>query len=96
MPIVVVFEFPGEDIAKYHKVFEYGGPAVLAQPERLDHICYATESGFVVVDVWEDEASFIAFGDVIGPALEKAGLDARPSIHPLKGTLTKDGARSVY
>jgi hypothetical protein len=27
MPIVSVFEFPGEDIAKYHKVFEARGPA---------------------------------------------------------------------
>ena len=25
MPIVAVFEFPGEDVAKYHKVFEVGG-----------------------------------------------------------------------
>jgi hypothetical protein len=38
MPIVVVFDFPGEDTAKYHKVFELGGPAVNAQPSRLDHI----------------------------------------------------------
>ena len=26
MPIVVVFDFPGEDIAKYHKVFESAAP----------------------------------------------------------------------
>ncbi len=37
MPIVVVFDFPGEDTAKYHKVFELGGPVVNAQPSRLDH-----------------------------------------------------------
>jgi hypothetical protein len=43
MPIVVVFDFPGEDIAKYHKVFELGGPAVNAQPSRFDHVCYQTE-----------------------------------------------------
>ena len=57
MPIVTVFEFPGEDIAKYHKVFEAGGPAILEQPARVSHICYRTEGGFTVVDVWEDEAS---------------------------------------
>ena len=51
MPIVVVFDFPGEDTAKYHKVFELGGPAVNAQPERLDHICYETDDGFTVIDV---------------------------------------------
>lgn len=45
MPVVVVFDFPGEDTAKYHKVFELGGPAVNAQPSRLDHICYKTDKG---------------------------------------------------
>ena len=45
MPVVVVFDFPGEDTAKYHKVFELGGPAVNAQPSRLDHICYKTDNG---------------------------------------------------
>ncbi len=40
MPIVVVFDFPGEDVAKYHKVFELGGPAVNEQPSRFDHVCY--------------------------------------------------------
>ncbi len=80
MPIVVVFDFPGEDIAKYHKVFELGGPAVNAQPSRFDHVCYQTDNGFTVIDVWEDEASFRAFGSVIGPALaEPAWAPSRPS-----------------
>jgi hypothetical protein len=79
MPIVVVFDFPGEDTAKYHKVFELGGPAVNAQPDRLDHICYKTDNGFTVIDVWQDEASFTAFGGVIGPALAGAGLNPQPT-----------------
>ena len=56
MPIVAVFEFPGEDVAKYHKVFEVGGAPILEQPDRLSHICYRTDGGWTVVDVWEDEA----------------------------------------
>lgn len=80
MPIVVVFDFPGEDTAKYHKVFELGGPAVNAQPDRLHHLCYQTDNGFTVIDIWQDEASFTAFGSVIGPALARAGLNpSRPS-----------------
>jgi hypothetical protein len=35
MAIVAVFEFPGESVDKYEKVFEAGGPAVLDQPSRL-------------------------------------------------------------
>ena len=96
MPIVAVFEFPGEDIAKYHKVFEVGGPAILEQPMRHSHICYRTEGGWTVVDVWEDEASFAAFGEVIGPATAAAGLAAKPLVYPLEGTISQAGKRTTY
>jgi hypothetical protein len=96
MPVVVVFDFPGQDIAKYHKVFELGGPAVNAQPSRFDHLCYQTDNGFTVIDVWEDEASFNAFGPIIGPALAGAGLDAKPAIHSLEASMGKDGKHFVY
>ena len=91
-----VFVFPGEDTAKYHKVFELGGPAVNAQPDRLDHVCYKTDSGFTVIDVWQDEASFTAFGSVIGPALAGAGLNPQPTIHPIVATMGKDGHHVTY
>jgi hypothetical protein len=96
MPIVVVFEFPGEPIAKYHKVFELGGPAIGEQPNRLDHICYRTDDGFTVIDVWEDEQSFTAFGPTIGPALGGAGLQPRPRIYPVEATMGTDGKQIVY
>ena len=95
MPIVAVFEFPTDDIAKYHTVFEVGGPAIVEQPKRLSHICYRTEGGFTVVDVWEDEASFAAFGDVIGSATQQAGLDAKPLVYPLEATI-QNGTHTTY
>jgi heme-degrading monooxygenase HmoA len=83
MPIVAVFEFPDDPIEKYEKVFEVGGPAITDQPNRLSHVCYRTgDVGFVVIDVWKDEASFEAFGPIIGPATQQAGLDAKPLIYP--------------
>ncbi len=96
MPIVAVFEFPGEDIAKYHKVFEVGGAPILEQPARLSHVCFRTDGGWTVVDVWQDESSFTAFGEVIGPATVQAGLDAQPMVYPLEGTIAQDGTRTVY
>jgi hypothetical protein len=96
MPIVVVFDFPGENIAKYHNVFKLGGAAINSEPKRLDHICYRTDTGFTVIDVWEDETSFTAFGDIIGPALGGAGLDPKPTIHPLEATMGRDGVHVVY
>ena len=55
MAIVAIFDFPGEPVDKYEKVFEAGGPAVFQQPSRLHHVCYRTDSGFTVADVWTDE-----------------------------------------
>lgn len=95
MPIVAVFEFPGQDIAKYRKVFD-AGSAILDQPNRLSHICYRTDTGFTVIDVWQDEASFAAFGEVIGPATQQAGLDARPVVRPLAGLISQDGTHTSY
>jgi hypothetical protein len=96
MPIVAVFEFPGEDIAKYHKVFEVGGAPILEQPSRLSHLCYRTDGGWTVIDVWKDESSFAAFGEIIGPATAAAGLDAKPLVYPLEGTIAQNGTHTTY
>jgi hypothetical protein len=96
MPVVAVFDFPGEDIAKYRKVFEVGGKPITDQPKRLSHICYRNNGGFTVVDVWEDEASFAAFGEVIGPATVAAGLDAKPLVYRLDASISQDGIWTTY
>ena len=94
MAIVAVFEFPTEPVEKYEKIFEIGGASITDQPQRLSHVCYRTENGFTVVDVWADEASFAAFGEVIGPAAAQAGLDARPRVYPVQQMMDQDGRRS--
>jgi hypothetical protein len=95
MAIVAVFEFPGEPIEKYEQVFEAGGTAIVEQPRRLQHLCYRTgDTGFVVVDVWEDEGAFADFGAVIGPAIHRAGLDAAPQVYPLHGRMEQGGGRN--
>ena len=67
-----------------------GGP----QPGRISHVCYRTETGFTVVDVWADKESFAAFGQIIGPATHQAGLDAKPAVYPVQGLISQDGQRS--
>ena len=94
MPITAVFEFANESVEKYEKVFAAGGDAINNQPNRLNHVCYRTDNGFVVVDTWADEASFAAFGEIIGPATQRAGLDGRPTVYPVQGIITADGHRS--
>jgi len=94
MAIAAVFEFPGDSVEKYEKVFEAGGSAIVDQPGRIHHVCYRTETGFTVVDVWADEQSFAAFGAIIGPAIAQAGLDAKPMVYPVQGMISQDGKRS--
>ena len=93
MSIVAVFEFPGEPVEKYEKVFEIGGSAITDQPRRSHHVCYQTADGFVVIDVWDDEESFAAFGEIIGPATAAAGVEAKPMVFPVVGTISQTGVR---
>ena len=93
MAIAAVFEFPNEPVEKYQKVFDAGGSAITDQPNRLHHVCYRTENGFTVVDVWADEQSFAQFGEVLGPAIQRAGLQAQPAIYPVEGTISQSGQR---
>jgi len=93
MAIAAVFEFPGEPVEKYHKVFE-AGEAIVNQPGRQYHVCYRTDNGFTVIDIWTDEQSFAAFGQTLGPAVQNAGLDARPAVYPVEQIMTQDGTRS--
>lgn len=92
MTIAAVFEFAGEPVEKYHKVFE-AGPAIVDQPDRIYHVCYRTETGFTVVDIWADEQSFAAFGETLGPAVQRAGLQAKPAVYRVEQYMTQDGAR---
>jgi hypothetical protein len=94
MAIVAVFQFPNESVEKYEKVFEVGGVAITDQPSRISHTCFKTEHGFTVVDVWADEQSFAAFGEIIGPAIQRAGLDGRPEVYPVQGLISQAGTRS--
>jgi hypothetical protein len=93
MAIAAVFEFPGEPVEKYRKVFD-AGEAIVNQPNRLYHVCYRTGTGFTVIDIWADEQSFAAFGETLGPAIHHAGLDARPAVYPVEQVMTQDGTRS--
>ena len=90
MPIVAVFEFPNDSVEKYEQIIALGG-AIVNQPKRISHVCYRFADGFTVVDVWEDEASFAAFGEVIGPAMQGAGLDGKPAIHPVQAIISPEG-----
>jgi hypothetical protein len=50
---------------------------------RMYHVSYQTDAGIQVIDVWESEAQFKAFGEVLMPILASKGIEANPTIYPL-------------
>ena len=86
MAIAVLFEFPGESIEKYDRsIEEY--PEARDQPARSVHVCFKTENGWGVFDVWESPEAFEAFGAVLGPAMQKIGLSGTPKIYEVHNTI---------
>jgi hypothetical protein len=49
-----------------------------------------------VIDIWEDEESFGAFGGIIGPALAEVGLETTPDVRRTYRTLSQSGEITDY
>jgi hypothetical protein len=43
--------------------------------------------------VWESEAAFAAFGEVLGPVLQEVGLSPVPQVYPTYETIDAAGER---
>ena len=74
MAVVVKFEFADEMRESYDRVWREHADTVAAAPGRLSHLCYLTEHGFTVVDVWESRDAFEAFGPTVAPILDAIGI----------------------
>jgi hypothetical protein len=93
MSIAVRFELPENTLAQYDEAFRLGGDTLFNQPDRRFHVCYETATGFDVLDIWESEEAFAAFGEVLGPYLAKTGMNPVPQVHRVHQTITSSGAR---
>src|SRR3989442_5265148 len=87
MAIAVLFEFPNDSVDKYDEVLQMA-PELKTQPARSYHVCYKLGGGFGVVDVWDSEEAFSKFGELLGPVLEKLGIQGQPTIRPVHNTIT--------
>jgi len=63
--VAAVFEFPRDQIDTYDRSLEVAGGRLRNQPQRRHHICFESDSGYMVVDVWESLEAFEQFGDVL-------------------------------
>lgn len=91
MAIGVLFDFAGVTQAQYDqtlKALKPGGAFIRLSdwPTEgvLFHVAGPTPAGWRVVDVWDSEADFQKFGEVLMPILKSLGFpEVKPSIFPV-------------
>lgn len=78
MAVVALFQFPGQPVSEYDRGMSQDTAAKQHQPERLVHVCYETDDGWAVLDVWESPEALARFGEVLG-----LPPDQRPKVYPV-------------
>ena len=64
MPVAAVFEFGKEALDAYDQMVERH-EQLQHQPRRRMHVCFETDDGYMVVDVWDSLEDFEQFGEVL-------------------------------
>jgi hypothetical protein len=90
MAVVIVHQGPTLTQEKYDEVVRRlsGDRGRMESPSDwpvdglLVHAAGQSEQGFRVVDVWESEAAFQRFGDVLIPILQEIGVTDPPEVYP--------------
>jgi hypothetical protein len=85
MAIAVIIDFPGGSQEEYDTVVRELGPAgesVAAAPGLLLHGGGPTADGWRVIDFWESQEALDRFTqEQLMPAMQRAGVNRRPSVH---------------
>ncbi len=91
MAIVAAFNIPGMTADQYDRVLQELEAKDAGAPEgRIFHVAAPTDTGWLVVDVWESEEHFGRFGETLIPVLMAAGVTpAQPEIHPVHNIMTE-------
>ncbi len=88
MAIVAVFEGVSQEQYEESVRKLTGGKDRLESPADwpvtglLAHVAGQGGSGFRVVDVWESEEAFGAFGETLIPILRELGVEGQPQVYP--------------
>ena len=83
MAIMLIFELPGMDHAKYDEVMKAMGyhPKPNFPKGFISHAAGAGPNGWTVVDLWASEAEFAAFQQSeLLPAFQKVGVTGEPKV----------------
>ena len=85
-----VFFYPDEMTSEqYNEVLRRLDAAGQAAPKgRQHHFAFGDAASLMVVDVWESQEDFAAFGDVLAPILEELGVSAEPGMLELHNSIS--------
>lgn len=87
MAIVMVLEIPDGTIEQYEQVNEIMGvhDTDSAPDGLIGHVCAPTDTGLLIVDVWESQEALDAFfAGRLGAALAQANVpEAMPRVYPV-------------
>ena len=84
MAIVVEFNAPGMTATQYDSIIRDLESKGVGSPDGcVYHVAAPSSDGWFVVDVWESQEHFDRFGDVLIPALDAAGVTAKPEVRPI-------------
>ncbi len=82
MALIIHFTPTGMNETKYARIMRELEAAGAGAPRgRLHHTCYGPKEALKVVDIYDTQDSFEAFGKVLMPILQSVGVDVgRPEI----------------
>ena len=81
MAILVMFDVNGADSSKYDEVIRRLTEIGLRVPDgQLYHICYGDRQRLQVINIFESQVAFDAFGAKLAPILQEMGIEAKPSV----------------
>lgn len=90
MAICIYFAVQGMTAEKYEEALDRLEAAGQGAPAgRTYHVAFEGENGLHVVDVWDSQETFDAFGQTLIPILGELGIEpGEPMVSPVHNTIT--------
>jgi hypothetical protein len=84
-----VFFYPEEmTSAQYDQIQQKLAEAGQTSPKgRQHHFAFGDNDSIIVVDVWESQEDFVAFGEVLMPIIEEMGIEVEPGMLELHNSM---------
>jgi hypothetical protein len=88
MAVIFYFDVQGMSSEKYDEVINRLEAAGAGSPKgRSYHVAFGSPGELKVVDVWDSQQDFDAFGETLVPILTELGIDPRPRSYEVRNVI---------